>query len=152
MAAQNKANRESENRSGTERAVKWRNPELLPSPDPQDGYVFRWVRVASLGNSDPSNTSSKLREGWVPVKAEDHPELMVQAVSGGRYAGCVEIGGLLLCKIPQEFMIDREAHYSNLSASQMRAIDNDYFREQDEQMPTLFKESTSKVSRFGSGT
>jgi len=46
-----------------------------------------------------------MREGWEPVKAEDHPELMMV---GNEKTGNVEIGGLMLCKmaaeiIPQSF-------------------------------------------------
>jgi hypothetical protein len=29
---------------------------------------FRWIRVSTLNAADPLNISSKLREGWEPVK------------------------------------------------------------------------------------
>ena len=48
---------------------------LLPTPIPQDGWVFRWVRTQILGASDNINVSTRFREGWEPVLAEDHPEL-----------------------------------------------------------------------------
>jgi hypothetical protein len=48
-----------------------------------------------MGTADPSNTSAKLREGWEPVKAEDHPELMHMSDPNSRFKGNIEIGGLL---------------------------------------------------------
>jgi hypothetical protein len=51
-----------------------------------------------MGTADPSNTSAKFREGWEPVKAEDHPELMHHADPTSKFKGNIEIGGLLLCK------------------------------------------------------
>jgi hypothetical protein len=150
MAAQDKTPREQETRSTSARPTKWRPPQLLPSPNPEEGFAFRWVRIANLGDPDPTNTSSKLREGWVPVKAEDYPELMVAATPSGRYAGCVEVGGLLLCKIPSEFMEQREAYYADMAVAQVESVENDFFRENNEKMP-LFKEGSSRVTKFGSG-
>jgi hypothetical protein len=37
-----------------------------------------------------------MREGWNHVKAEDYPELAVQSDVGSRFAGNIEVGGLLL--------------------------------------------------------
>ena len=35
------------------------------------------------------------REGWTPVKAEDHPELMLSSDVGSQFEGNIEVGGLL---------------------------------------------------------
>ena len=56
--------RESGTREKTGRKKAWTRPEVLPSPTPEDGYVYRWIRVSTQGNVDPTNVSSKLREGW----------------------------------------------------------------------------------------
>ena len=53
----------------------WVPSSILPTPDPQDGWVFRWVRTSVLGQSDNPNVSQKFRDGWTPVRAEDHREL-----------------------------------------------------------------------------
>ena len=74
--AENRIKRDSETRETTTRKRSWQRPEVLPSPEPQDGYEFRWVRVSTQGQTDATNVSSKLREGWEPVKAEDHPEIL----------------------------------------------------------------------------
>ena len=70
-----RANRETETRAKVERPRTWAPPTLLPDPDPEAGYKFRWVRVSTMGQNDPRNVSSKLREGWEPVRAADHPEI-----------------------------------------------------------------------------
>ena len=140
-----------EDREAAARPTSWRPPELLPSPTPVEGWAFRWIRVSSLGEADPTNISVKLREGWTPVKAEDHPELKVFASPTGRFAGCVEIGGLILMKTPQEFVDQRTAYYENITRQQMETVDNSYFKEFGPETQA-FKERSTKVDRgFGSG-
>jgi hypothetical protein len=64
-------------REQEQRVVSWRPPELLPEPHPEEGYAFRWVRISTFGHDDVSNISARLREGYEPVKASDHPEVQV---------------------------------------------------------------------------
>lgn len=145
----NRLPRELENRESTARRKAWTPPQTLPSPNPEKGWVFRWVRTSMMGQSDPTNSSAKFREGWEPVKAENHPELMYQADPNTRFKGNVEIGGLLLCKAPEEMAQQRDAYYRNVTQSQMEAVDNNFMRTSDERMP-LFSERKSAVS-FGKG-
>lgn len=147
--AENRLARELENREVKQRKAAWTPPQTLPSPNPEKGWVYRWVRTSMMGQADPTNTSAKLREGWEPVKAEDHPELMYQADPNTRYKGNVEIGGLLLCKAPEEMAQQRDSYYRNVTQSQMEAVDNNFMRTNDERMP-LFNERKSSVS-FGKG-
>ena len=77
---ENRINREATTREKVVRKRAWTRPEVLPSPNPEPGYAFRWVRVATQGQVDPTNVSSKLREGWEPVKASDHPEITVVSI------------------------------------------------------------------------
>jgi hypothetical protein len=49
----------------------WVPASILPDPEPQDGYVFRWIKTKVLGESDNVHVSRMFREGWQPVKAED---------------------------------------------------------------------------------
>ena len=69
--------RAAESRPAMERPRSWAPPQLLPDPHVEPGYVFRWIRTSTLGNADPMNMSSKMREGWEPVKASDHPEIQL---------------------------------------------------------------------------
>lgn len=141
--------RELENRDFAQRKTMWTPPQTLPEPEPQDGWVFRWIRTSIMGQADPSNTSAKFREGWEPVKAEDQPKLMMQADPNSRFKGNIEIGGLLLCKAPAELMRQRDDYYAQQAKAQIQSVDNNFMRLNDERMP-LFSERKTAVS-FGKG-
>jgi hypothetical protein len=146
---ENRLARDLEDRDSTKRKQSWAPPETLPSPKPQPGWAFRWVRTSMMGQADPTNTSAKLREGWEPCKAEDHPELMLHSDPNSRFKGNIEIGGLLLCKAPEEIMKQRDAYYAQQNKSQMEAVDNNFMKSSDERMP-LFSEKRTTTS-FGKG-
>ena len=55
--AENRLDRKLETREKTTRKRAWTRPEVLPSPTPEEGYVFRWVRVSSRGTTDATNVS-----------------------------------------------------------------------------------------------
>lgn len=140
--------RELETRSKYERPKQWMAPELLPTPAPEPGYAFRWIRTSVLGKTDPSNVSSKLREGWEPVKASEHPEIqLMETGERPRFPDSIEIGGLILCKTPTEFVEQRNAYYQAQTDSQMTSVDNNFMRSNDPRMP-VFKERRSEV-KFG---
>jgi|TARA_R110002020_G_scaffold40708_7_gene120258 hypothetical protein len=147
--AENRIKRDSETRETKTRTRSWQRPEVLPSPTPQDGYEFHWVRVATQGQVDATNVSSKLREGWEPVRAEDHPEITMVTVENERFADNVVIGGLMLCKAPAELVQERTDYYNNQTKSQMSSVDNNLMRENDPRMP-IFNERKTTVS-FGKG-
>lgn len=146
---QNRKPRELEVRQEM-RPTMWRMPDALPSPDPRPGWSHRWIRTSTLGQSDPSNISSKLREGYEPCKGEDYPELMLHASTEGRFKGSIEVGGLILCRIPAEFMVQRDAHFARQNKAQMDSVDNTYMRDSDPRM-SKFAERSSKTT-FGTGS
>lgn len=147
--AENRTNRELETRERTTRRRAWVRPDVLPNPNPEPGYEFRWVRVSTRGQADPMNVSLKLREGWEPVKASDHPEVHLMTVENERFKDNIVIGGLLLCKAPKEMVEDRNAHYQEQADAQINSVDNNFMRENDPRMP-LYVERKSKVT-FGRG-
>ena len=93
--------------------------------------------------------SSKLREGWEPVKAVDHPEITLVTVENEKFADIVIIGGLMLCKAPQELVDERTDYYKQQSDNQIHSVDNNLMRENDPRMP-IFNDRKSKVT-FGKG-
>jgi len=147
--ADNRLDRELETREKTARKTAWKRPEVLPSPNQEEGYVYRWIRISTRGNVDGMNVSSKLREGWTAVKASDHPEITLVTIENDRFKDNVVIGGLMLCKAPVEMVEERNAYYNQQSQSQMASVDNNLMRENDPRMP-LFNDRKSKVT-FGKG-
>ena len=148
--AENRTPRDNVSREKQARAV-YVPPTALPDPTPEPGYVYRWVATHVLGQHEPTNVSRKFRDGWEPVKAVDHPELMIV---GSEKTGNVEIGGLMLCKMLAERARSRDDYYDQQAQNQMESVDNHFMRNNNPMMP-LFAEKKSSVSRgagFGSGS
>lgn len=148
--SQNRTSRELETRETTVRKKAWNRPEVLPSPNPEPGYQFRWIRISTRGEADPMNVSGKLREGWEPVMAKDHPEIFLANIESERFKDNIVIGGLLLCKAPVEMTEERNDFYTQQAEAQIRSVDNNFMRENDPRMP-LFNERKTKVT-FGRGS
>jgi hypothetical protein len=146
----NRTPREIEDRELSSRPKSWAPPEVLPEPDKQPGYAYRWIRVSTLGQSDPRNVSAKLREGWEPVMLEEQPKFRLLSDPNSRFKDNIEIGGLLLCKTPQEFVDQRDAYYAKKAKDDADAVDSTLMRQSDPRMP-MFKERKSTTS-FGRGT
>jgi hypothetical protein len=144
-----KLDRELDTRAISQRPQQWAPAELLPEPDKQAGYAYRWIRTSTLNQADPRNLSGKLREGWEPVALEEQPKFQLLVDPNSRFKDNIEIGGLLLCKTPDEFVEQRNKHYRIQAESQMDAVDNNLMRQNDPRMP-LFNEKKSTVS-FGKG-
>jgi hypothetical protein len=147
--AENRLTRELEARTQQERPKQWAPAELLPEPDKQPGFAYRWIRVSTLDKADPRNLSSKLREGWEPVKASEQPKFQLLIDPNSRFKDNVEIGGLVLCKTPKELVDQRNKYFEDQTQAQTTAIDNSFMRESDSRMP-LFAERKSSTS-FGKG-
>ena len=140
--------RSTESRETKERKKSWTRPTMLPDPEPRDGVEYRWVRTSTLGESDNKNVSSKFREGWTPVKAEDHPELQVLPDIDSRFEGNVEVGGLLLCENSTEYTASRTEAHKEMNANQINSVDNNFLRQSDSRMPVLPPERSTKTT-FG---
>lgn len=142
--------REHQTREKSERKRSWTRPSALPTPEPRDGYKFRWIRTSMLGQSDNPNVSTRFREGYVPVKAADHPEMKLISDMDSRFKDNIEVGGLLLCAIPEEVAEDRVAQQLDTANQQLQAVDNNYLRQSDPRMPVLRPERQTRTS-FGKG-
>ena len=134
------------------RDTPWEPASILPDPKPQDGWVFRWIRTSMVGHPDNTNISKRFREGWEPVRAQDHPELQIMSDHNSAWTkeDGIEVGGLLLCKAAKEAVESRREYYARHAASQMQAVDNAYMRESDPRMPVLPPDRKTRVT-FGSG-
>ena len=152
--AENRIQRELETREMAQRPMTWMPPQLLPSPKDQPGWKFRWIRIALMGQSDPTNVSANFREGWEPCKAVDHPELQLHTDphSTSRFKDNIEIGGLLLCKIREEVVNQRNRYYQNMMEAQMTAVDNNFLNQKDARSNmSLFSDKKTEI-KFGRGS
>jgi hypothetical protein len=148
--AESRLQREITSRTSQERPKQWQQAELLPEPDKTPGYAYRWIRVSTLNAADPRNLSAKLREGWEVVNVEEQPKFQLLVDPNSRFKDSIEIGGLLLCKTPSEFVDQRTKHFADMTQAQADAVDNNLMRQSDARMP-IFNERKSSTS-FGKGT
>jgi len=146
-----KVKREARETEVRESEVKqWQPASLLPEFTKQDGWAYRWIRVSLMNEPDNMNVSSKMREGWEPVKHADHPEVILKADPNSNFKEGIEIGGLLLCKAPQELMDQRQAYMNEKTRQQTDAVDSQYMNQSDPRMPK-FAEGNENGRRFGKG-
>ena len=131
----------------------WTPPSSLDAPPAPKGFKHRWIRTESIGFMDTGNVSKKLREGWAFVRAEeiknqlgDHDYPVVQE---GQYQGVIGVGGLVLARIPEEIVEQRKKYFQNITADQVKSVDNDILREQRPEMPVNI-DRQSRVSFGGS--
>ena len=129
-----------------ETRIDYKPPSVLPDPTPDPDYGYRWIATHIVSQAAPSHVSKQIREGWEPVKAEDHPELMLPANANGN----VEMGGLMLCRMPKEKINARNEYYQRQAEGWMQSVDNNLMRQSDPRMP-IFNERKSTTS-FGKGT
>jgi len=136
-----------------ERTKPWVPASTLPVPEKSDGYVYRWLRKSFFGQEDPSNMSKKLREGWEIVDPKDHPELAMFADPRHRaQAQMLEVGGLILARLPRERAEARRAYFANMTKQQIQSVDQQLANEQTDSRMPIFNNRTTKVSQFGRGS
>lgn len=150
MTADTRNKRDDDKREITHRKKTWAPASILPDPTPIDGWTFKYIRKAVMGEQDPVNVSKSIREGWEPCQLENHPELQLAVDNEAKTSGLVEIGGLILCKMPSELFQSREEYFANIGNEQVRAMENQAMSAQDPRMATMFNERKSNVT-FGSG-
>lgn len=151
---QDRTPRELTKRAVDERNKPWQPASTLPVPQKSDGYVYRWLRKSYLGMDDPSNMSKKIREGWEPVDPKEHPELAMYVDTRNRAAQgqLVEVGGLILARLPAERAEARRRYYAEMTDNQMRSVDQQLANEQTDSRMPMFNNRTTKVSQFGRGS
>ena len=145
-----RAPRSADTRDSETRLKPWQPPSLLDAPTPPDGYIYRWLRESMVGVEDKANMSKRIREGWEPVRAEEHPEFEAPTVDDGRHAGVIGVGGLILAKMPIETVNQRRAYYKQMAADQMQAVDSNLMRESDSRMPISNPNRNYQIT-FGKG-
>jgi hypothetical protein len=141
--------REATSRAKTQRRKPWAPPSKLEAPEAPAGFQHRWVRTALRGEDDKTNVHAKMREGWEPVRADEYPDLAENypVIEEGKNAGVIGVGGLMLCRIPEETVEERTEYYRDQTRNQMKAVDENLMREQHPSMP-IHSDRQSRVT-FG---
>jgi hypothetical protein len=94
-----------------------------------DGYRHRWIRAETLGYNDTKNVAASLREGYELVRADEYPDGDFPTLNDGKFAGVIQVGGLLLARIPEEIALQIEAYYNKQTQDKEEAINNDLMKE-----------------------
>ena len=139
--------RESETREKISRRKPWAPPSQLDAPPAPAGFKHRWIRAEVVGQLDNKNVSARLREGWEFVRADEYPDTEWPQLDSGKYNGVIAVGGLMLARIPEETVNERNAYFHQLTKDKDEAIANDPLKDQHPSMP-VSRESRSRVS-FG---
>ena len=103
--------REAATRAKTQRRKPWAPPSKLEAPEAPAGFKHRWIRTSIRGEDDSMNVGAKLREGWEPVRADEYPDFQYPSIGDGKYEGVIGVGGLVLCRIPQETVDERSQYF-----------------------------------------
>ena len=143
-----KTSRANDTRSKSERPKVWVPPSSLDAPPAPDGFRYRWIRAEVVGFQDTKNISSRLREGYELVRAEEIETASEYPVlEDGKYKGVIGVGGLLLAKVPVEIAKQRQDYMAGRHKERSEAVENDLMKEQDSRMP-INVERQSRVT-FG---
>jgi hypothetical protein len=121
-----KTSRASQTREKSEKKKVWSPPSSLDAPTAPDGYRHRWIRAETLGYNDTKNVAASLREGYELVRADEYPDGDFPTLNDGKFAGVIQVGGLLLARIPEEIALQIEAYYNKQT---QEAINNDLMKE-----------------------
>lgn len=104
---------------------QWSPATALETPPPTGGFSYRWIAESVNGEPTPRNVQMAIREGYVRVSItelmENHPEFIACVEEDVRGDGMARTGGLILMRMPEEFAIQRRAHYNRQSSEASRA-------------------------------
>lgn len=134
-------------RAQVEAPKVWTPPRQMETPPAPPGWHFRWVRASLIGEDDRTNMYNRQREGFQAVKPEDiHTSYHNLIIDEGRHSGLIGRGGLILMKVPAEFVEQRAAHYRNEVRAQSGEEIDKFKGEGKGVMPTKVYENSRKVA------
>lgn len=135
------------------RRKPWAPPSRLDAPPAPAGFQHRWIRAEINGFNDKQHVFGRLREGYELVRNEELPEEhrdTLPTIEDGKHAGVVSVGGLLLARIPNETLAERNAHYNRKAREQISAVDNELMRENAHSTMRIQNPERSSRTTFGS--
>jgi hypothetical protein len=122
----------------------------LDAPPAPPGYKHRWIRTAAGNQEDRTNVAGKLREGYEFVRADEHPDFAAPVAEDGRHAGVISVGNLVLARIPDETVEERNEYYQSRASDLQRAVDNDMLKANQHDTMRIHNPERSSRTSFGS--
>lgn len=115
----------------------YEEPNRLPDPVPDLGYSYQWIATVLGGQPQLENVAMMFRAGWAPVLQEEQSHILMLAEGRSQWvrSGCIEIGGLLLCKKPEEEVSKRVRHYEDLVERRLTSFRDTVFNMSRREMP-----------------
>lgn len=144
--------RASQARETTTRRKPWAPPSRLDAPPAPPGFKHRWIRREANGFDDRMNVSAKLREGYELVRSDEHPDYQSSSMDDGKHAGVIGVGSLLLARIPEETVQERNAYYRERARDQQRAVDNEMLKSNAHDSMRINSPERRSRTTFGSRT
>ncbi len=148
----NRTTREAESRAKNARRKPWAPPSRLDAPPAPPGYKHRWIRAEAGGMEDRTNVAGKIREGYELVRGDEYPDYHVPTVEDGRHAGVISVGGLLLARIPEETVAERNAYYRDRASDQLQAADNELMKSNAHSSMVIERPTRKSRVSFGGGS
>jgi hypothetical protein len=134
------------------RRKPWTPPSRLDAPPAPPGFQHRWIRAEVNGFQDKQHVYGRLREGYELVRNEELPEDYrdtLPTIEDGKHAGVVGVGGLLLARIPEETLQERNTFYRRKAQDQIQAVDNEMMRENAHSSMRIEAPQRSSRTTFG---
>lgn len=146
------------NRAATSRAATARHSgrnistgklHIDPSIIPADRH-YLWVRETTLGQPDPENVSERMREGYTPVPAERHPELVPPPFPGHPKPDYVRRSGQILMEIAKEVWLAQQEDLRLENREILASVDMERQSKADaKNFPAIKPELSSRTERNG---
>jgi hypothetical protein len=134
------------------RRKPWAPPSRLDAPPAPPGFQHRWIRAEINGFEDKQHIYGRMREGYELVRNEELPEEYrnsMPSIEDGKHAGVISVGGLLLARIPNETLAERNTHYRRKAQDQIQAVDNEMMRENAHSTMRIESPQRSSRTTFG---
>lgn len=130
-------------RESFSRDESWEPPEQLRTPEPPEGWKYRWVRYEIRGTPDNRNVLSRLRQHYQLVTTDEIPDTGdFESFQVGQYAGIIMSGDLLLMKVPIHIAEQRQDFYHKKARRMQKAVDQEFDQEDTDLMPVTRKTRT----------
>lgn len=134
------------------RRKPWTPPSRLDAPPAPPGFQHRWIRAEVNGFQDKQHVYGRLREGYELVRNEelsDEYRDTLPTIEDGKHAGVIGVGGLLLARIPEETLQERNTFYRRKAQDQIQAVDNEMMRENAHSSMRIEAPQRSSRTTFG---